>query len=134
MFTGYKTVLSNGIFASNLIGYAEVDQDTNEISGAMGLEKVLDKYLKERDGYVTYESDKSGWELPNSKNKITAPKNGDNVYLTIDQKIQTFLEDSMTKVAQKYNPKKLWPQSLIRKPAKSLPWDSGQALIRTSAM
>ncbi len=56
---------------------------------------------------MTYESDKSGWELPNSKNKITAPKNGDNVYLTIDQKIQTFLEDSMTKVAQKYNPKKI---------------------------
>lgn len=102
-----KRYYPNGVFASNLIGYAEVDEETNEISGAMGLEKVLDKYLKERDGYVTYESDKSGWELPNSKNKITAPKNGDNVYLTIDQKIQTFLEDSMTKVAQKYNPKKI---------------------------
>ncbi|MDM5301633.1 penicillin-binding protein 2B [Bacillus subtilis] len=102
-----KRYYPNGVFASNLVGYAEVDEDTNEISGAMGLEKVLDKYLKERDGYVTYESDKSGWELPNSKNKITAPKNGDNVYLTIDQKIQTFLEDSMTKVAKKYNPKKI---------------------------
>ncbi|MEC1678680.1 penicillin-binding protein 2B [Bacillus mojavensis] len=102
-----KRYYPNGIFASNLIGYAEVDQKTNEITGAMGLEKVLDQYLKERDGYVTYESDKSGWELPNSKNKITAPKNGDNVYLTIDQKIQTFLEDSMTKVAKKYNPKKI---------------------------
>lgn len=129
-----KRYYPNGVFASNLIGYAEVDEETNEISGAMGLEKVLDKYLKERDGYVTYESDKSGWELPNSKNKITAPKNGDNVYLTIDQKIQTFLEDSMTKVAQKYNPKKSWPQLLIRKQAKCLPWDSAQALIRTSAM
>lgn len=102
-----KRYYPNGIFASNLIGYAEVDQKTNEITGAMGLEKVLDQYLKERDGYVTYESDKSGWELPNSKNKITAPKNGDNVYLTIDQKIQTFLEDSMTKVAEKYKPKKV---------------------------
>lgn len=48
IFTGYKTLLSKRRFASNLIGYAEVDQDTNEISGAMGLEKVLDKYLKER--------------------------------------------------------------------------------------
>ncbi|WP_406621832.1 penicillin-binding protein 2B [Bacillus atrophaeus] len=102
-----KRYYPNGVFASNLIGYAEVNERTSEIQGAMGLEKVLNKYLKEQDGYVTYESDKSGWKLPNSKENITAPKNGDNVYLTIDQKIQTFLEDSMTKVAKKYNPKKI---------------------------
>lgn len=69
-----KRYYPNGVFASNLIGYAEVDEETNEISGAMGLEKVLDKYLKERDGYVTYESDKSGWELPNSKIKLQRQK------------------------------------------------------------
>ena len=39
--------------------------------------------------------------------KIKAPNNGDNVYLTIDQKIQTFLEDSMTTVRKEYNPKKI---------------------------
>lgn len=83
---------------------------------------------------MTYESDKSGWELPNSKNKITAPKNGDNVYLTIDQKIQTFLEDSMTKVAKKYNPKKIMAAVVDPKRAKCLPWGSAQALIRTRAM
>ncbi len=103
-----KRYYPNGIFLSNVLGYADVNEKTNEIQGSLGLEKILNNYLTERDGSVTYESDKSGWKLPNSKEKITAPKNGDNVYLTIDQKIQTFLEDSMTKVAEKYKPKKLW--------------------------
>ncbi|MCT6828977.1 penicillin-binding protein [Bacillus velezensis] len=102
-----KRYYPNGIFLSNVLGYADVNEKTNEIQGSLGLEKILNNYLTERDGSVTYESDKSGWKLPNSKEKITAPKNGDNVYLTIDQKIQTFLEDSMTKVAEKYKPKKI---------------------------
>ncbi|PAD65707.1 penicillin-binding protein [Bacillus siamensis] len=102
-----KRYYPNGVFLSNVLGYADVNEKTNQIQGSLGLEKILNSYLTERDGSVTYESDKSGWKLPNSKEKITAPKNGDNVYLTIDQKIQTFLEDSMTKVAEKYKPKKI---------------------------
>ncbi|MGY5190483.1 UNVERIFIED_CONTAM: penicillin-binding protein, partial [Bacillus amyloliquefaciens DSM 7 = ATCC 23350] len=61
----------------------------------------------ERDRSVTDESDKSGGKLPNSKEKITAPKNGDKVYVTIDQKSQTGIEDDMTRVAEKYKPKKI---------------------------
>ncbi len=56
---------------------------------------------------MTFNSDKSGWALPNSKEDIVAPKNGNNVTLTIDQKIQAFLEESMTQVANKYKPKKI---------------------------
>ncbi|MFS0654212.1 penicillin-binding protein [Bacillus sp. 179-C3.3 HS] len=102
-----KRYYPNGMFASNLIGYARLDEATKDMTGAMGLEKTLNKYLKEKDGYVTFNSDKSGWALPNSKEDIVAPKNGNNVTLTIDQKIQAFLEESMTQVANKYKPKKI---------------------------
>lgn len=102
-----KRYYPNGMFASNLIGYARLDEATKDMSGAMGLEKALNKYLKEKDGYVTYNSDRSGWALPNSKEDIVAPKDGKNVTLTIDQKIQAFLEESMTQVAKKYKPKKI---------------------------
>ncbi|MDY0405967.1 hypothetical protein P5G51_011735 [Virgibacillus sp. 179-BFC.A HS] len=34
---------------------------------------------------------------------ITKPKDGDDVYLTIDQKIQTLLEDVMTQVEKNMN-------------------------------
>ncbi|BBP89100.1 hypothetical protein BsIDN1_27180 [Bacillus safensis] len=64
---------------------------------------------------MTYNSDRSGWALPNSKEDIVAPKDGKNVTLTIDQKIQAFLEESMTQVAKKnINRRKSLPQSLTK--------------------
>ncbi|MED4532656.1 penicillin-binding protein [Metabacillus fastidiosus] len=102
-----KRFYPNGTFASHLIGYAQKDIDTGETIGMFGIEKSLEKYLQEKDGYLRYESDQKGWKLPNGKEEIVAPKNGDNVYLTIDQKIQTFLEDSMNEVAKQYKPEKI---------------------------
>jgi penicillin-binding protein 2B len=100
----------NGKFASHVIGYTqkiEKDNGKYETVGMMGLEKSLDKYLKEKDGYVKYLSDQKGIMLPNTKESIVPPDNGNNVYLTIDQKIQTFLEDSMNRVMKEYKPKKI---------------------------
>uniref|UniRef100_UPI0037364431 penicillin-binding transpeptidase domain-containing protein n=1 Tax=Metabacillus halosaccharovorans TaxID=930124 RepID=UPI0037364431 len=97
----------NGLFASHLIGYAQNQEDTGETVGMMGLEKTLEKYLHEEDGYIKFEKDQYNWKLPNSDDEIVAPKNGNNVYLTIDQKIQTFLEDSMNQVVEEYSPEKI---------------------------
>ncbi|MDA1475649.1 penicillin-binding protein [Bacillus changyiensis] len=102
-----KRFYPNGVFASNLIGYSRLNGKTGEMHGAMGLEQSMNQYLKETDGYMTYETDKAGWRLLHDNEQIKAPNNGDNVYLTIDQKIQTFLEDSMTTVQKKYKPKKM---------------------------
>ncbi|MFY4773771.1 penicillin-binding protein [Metabacillus sp. RGM 3146] len=104
-----KRFYPNGMFASYITGYAGV-KDVNgiqKISGVMGLEKSLNSLLQEKDGYIQYESDHYGWKLPNSKDQIKPPKNGSNVYLTIDQKIQTFLEDAMNQAAKKYEPQKM---------------------------
>jgi penicillin-binding protein 2B len=97
----------NGLFASHLIGYAQKQEDTGETVGMMGLEKTLEKYLHEEDGYVKYEEDHYKWKLPNSNDEVVAPTNGKDVYLTIDQKIQTFLEDSMNQVADEFSPEKI---------------------------
>ncbi|SFC05129.1 penicillin-binding protein 2B [Bacillus sp. OV322] len=100
-----KRFYPNGVFASHLIGFTEKDPDTGKTSGRLGIEKYLNDYLKEKNGKITYNSDRWGVLLPNSKQHVTPPKNGKNVTLTIDKKIQTFLEDSLTKVQKKYNPK-----------------------------
>lgn len=97
----------NGVFASHLIGYAQKQEDIGETVGMMGLEKTLEKNLKEKDGYVKFEKDHYNWKLPNSHDEIVAPKNGNDVYLTIDQKIQTFLEDAMNQVVKEYSPEKI---------------------------
>ncbi|MGM7720268.1 penicillin-binding transpeptidase domain-containing protein [Metabacillus sp. Hm71] len=97
----------NGVFASHLIGYAQTQEETKETVGMMGLEKTLEKYLHEEDGYVKFEKDNYNWKLPNSDDEIVAPQNGNDVYLTIDQKIQTFLEDAMNQVVDEFSPEKI---------------------------
>ncbi|MGN1401764.1 MAG: penicillin-binding protein [Bacillus sp. (in: firmicutes)] len=102
-----KRYYPNGVFASHVIGYTEGD-DEGETVGMLGLEKTLDDRLKGIDGAVNYESDMWGYLLPNSEEKVKAtPENGDNVTLTLDKKIQTFVEDSLNKVDEEYNPKLL---------------------------
>ncbi|MDQ0161631.1 penicillin-binding protein [Aeribacillus alveayuensis] len=100
-----KRFYPNGNFASNVIGFAQNDQ--GKTVGKLGIEKYLNKYLQEKDGYVKYEQDHYGFKLPNSDDQIVSPDNGANVYLTIDQKIQTFLEDAMNEVEKEYQPQKM---------------------------
>ncbi len=102
-----KRFYPNGKFASYVIGYAKRDEKTGKTTGQLGIEKSLDKYLQETDGYVIYESDRSGYKLPGSKDKIVTPNNGADVYLTIDQKIQTFLEDALNEAEKQYQPTKM---------------------------
>lgn len=97
----------NGLFASHLIGYAQKKEDDGETVGMMGLEKTLEKYLHEEDGVIKFEKDSYNWKLPNSDDEIIAPQNGNDVYLTIDQKIQTFLEDAMNQVVDEFTPEKV---------------------------
>jgi penicillin-binding protein 2B len=102
-----KRFYPNGIFASHVVGYVDRNQETNKEVGKMGVEKSLNKELTGENGKITYESDLWGYILPNGKEKVTPAKNGNDVYLTIDKKIQTFLEDAMEKVAKDYKPKKI---------------------------
>ncbi|RIW36316.1 penicillin-binding protein [Bacillus salacetis] len=105
-----KRFYPNGIFSSHLIGFAQKEEKegkTTDIVGKMGIEKSLDKYLTGTDGKVKYDSDKWGYILPQSKEHVTPPHNGSDVYLTIDKKIQTFLEETMSKVDEQYKPEKM---------------------------
>ncbi|MDQ1003827.1 penicillin-binding protein 2B [Neobacillus niacini] len=105
-----KRFYPNGVFASHLVGYADrIDEEdgTYNYVGKMGIEKTLDKELTGTDGKINYESDLWGYLLPNGEQKVSPAQNGNDVYLTIDKKIQTFLEDAMNKVVEEYKPKKI---------------------------
>lgn len=105
-----KRQYPNGIFASHLVGYVaqeNPDDPKSKMVGKMGLEQSLDKYLQGTDGKVSFESDLWGYLLPGAKKQVQSPKNGDNIYLTIDKKIQIFIEDALSKVEEKYKPKNM---------------------------
>jgi penicillin-binding protein 2B len=100
----------NGIFSSHLVGFIEEKKDEDgkiKKKGTLGIEQNLDKQLTGKSGSIKYESDIWGLLLPDGKEDIVPAKNGNNVYLTIDKKIQTFLEDALNKVDAEYKPKKM---------------------------
>ncbi|MCR2820816.1 penicillin-binding protein [Lederbergia panacisoli] len=106
-----KRFYPNGIFSSHLIGYAQKEinkkDKTSEIVGKTGLENSYDELLKGKDGSIQYEGDIWNYILPNSRKHVVEPVNGHEIYLTLDKKIQTFLEDAMNKVDEQYQPKKI---------------------------
>lgn len=99
-------VYPNGDFASYVIGHARPD-DNGIAVGQFGLEKSLDKYLGASNGEVAYTGDRKGVSLDGGKVNVKAPKNGDNVYLTLDQRIQSYLEDAMKEASKHYEPESL---------------------------
>ncbi|TQR38403.1 penicillin-binding protein [Lysinibacillus sphaericus] len=105
-----KRYYPNGIFASHLIGFAlkEDNKDgTFTTKGKMGLELTYNKELTGKDGKVEYETDAFHYLLPSSEKMVTPAKNGDDIYLTLDKTIQSFLEEAMTAVEKEYNPESM---------------------------
>lgn len=105
-----KRFYPNGVFASHLIGYAQREQGNDEQSitiGQSGLEKSHNDLLQGEDGFIKYSGDIWNYILPNSEKQVKEPKNGQDIYLTIDKKIQTFLEDAMNKVDEQFSPERM---------------------------
>ncbi|WP_071459352.1 penicillin-binding protein [Bacillus massilinigeriensis] len=105
-----KRFYPNGVFSSHLVGFVEnkSGKDGRIIeTGKLGIEQSLNDKLTGQDGKVKFDSDLWGYLLPNAEKQISPAKDGANVYLTIDKKIQTFLEDAMEKAADEYKPKKI---------------------------
>lgn len=103
----------NGFFASHILGYArkekqEIDGDeVNEIVGKMGIEHEMNDLLKGKDGYISYQRDRYNLKLLNPDEVVQKPVDGNDIYLTIDQKVQMLLEDAMTEVELEYEPERI---------------------------
>ncbi|MFL2028699.1 penicillin-binding protein [Loigolactobacillus zhaoyuanensis] len=103
----------NGIFASHQIGLAQQQNATTKggtaqnLAGVMGLEKTLNSTLTGTNGVKKIKEDSYGYQLPHTQAKQKAAKNGQDVYLTLDSRLQTYLETLMSNVQTKYQPEQL---------------------------
>ncbi|KRK10844.1 penicillin-binding transpeptidase domain-containing protein [Ligilactobacillus pobuzihii] len=93
----------NGKFASHLVGLAENTE--GKLEGVMGLEKEFNKKLKGVDGVKKSSFDSQGTDIPGRNGKSRKVKNGDDIYTTIDQRLQNYLESLTNKASDKYHPK-----------------------------
>ena len=90
-----------GQFLSYLIGYAKMDEEGN-IIGEMGIEKSYNEELTGTNGKTVYQKDLQGYKIAGTKELTEEKVDGDNIYLTIDNNIQFFLEEATTKSSSKY--------------------------------
>lgn len=93
-----------GMFAAHTLGYAVKNEDTGVIEGQMGLEATYDEQLSGTNGYREQQINTHGQQLPDTKEEYVAPENGDDIYLTLDLTIQTFVEDALNQAMAKYEP------------------------------
>ncbi|AZP05089.1 penicillin-binding protein [Jeotgalibaca ciconiae] len=102
----------NGIFASHLVGYAAVDTETedaekNRLVGMMGIEEAYDDILNGQDGKVSDQKDSEGYGIPGTEVVLEEPIDGKEIYLTLDMRLQTYLETLMTKVYEEAEPEEM---------------------------
>lgn len=103
----------NGMFASHILGFARketIEKDEEEIEeviGVTGIEKEMNDMLSGEDGFISYQRDRYNRKLLDPNEIVKKPVDGHDVYLTIDQKVQTLLEDVMTEVDEEYTPERI---------------------------
>lgn len=97
----YKRVYPYGNLASYLLGTMGVDK------GLEGIEFQFDSILKGEDGIMGFVKDATGKEIPGSEFIIKKPKDGKDIYLTIDINIQGMVEGELEKTFKEYKPKRV---------------------------
>lgn len=91
----------NGNFLAHVLG--SVDSDGN---GRSGLELYYNKELKGVPGRLIVQADAYHRELPYEAAEYEAPKNGNDIVLTIDQSIQYFVERALEQGLIEYKAKR----------------------------
>jgi stage V sporulation protein D (sporulation-specific penicillin-binding protein) len=87
-----KRVYPYGQLAAHIIGFTDVDG-----RGIAGLEKVFDRELSGKDGYVIAEKDARGKIIAGSYRERVEPVHGKDIVLTIDITIQSAVENYLDK-------------------------------------
>lgn len=84
--------------AAAVIGFNNADGH-----GVYGLEASYDSYLSGIDGKNITARDANNNEMPYRYSKTYPAQDGDDVYVTIDMTLQTYLENAMTDMVEKYS-------------------------------
>lgn len=90
-----------GRMLANVIGYANISHDVSSELG--GLELTIGKQLRSEDSKGFYQRSRGGSTLAYGESKVlVAGSDGDDVYLTIKESVQSILEEELDKAALEF--------------------------------
>lgn len=96
-----KRFYPNNETGSQLIGF--VGPDTKgAVRGRYGLEAAYEKELAGEVGYIVGEKDSAGRLIPVGNRKVNEPKDGSNLLLTIDQRIESFACEKLAETVKSH--------------------------------
>lgn len=96
----------DGIFASHLIGLARNpnNKKNSKMAGICGVEAQYNDLLTGKDGLSILYHDNYMNKITSAKDHSEPALNGDDVYTTINPRLETYLETLMTKAQNKFEP------------------------------
>ena len=97
-----KRTYPMGSLAPYVIGFAQTN-DEGKIEGKMGIEAYYQETLEGKDGSKIYQKDPYGYTIPNTNPIIEEAEQGEDIYLTIDSRIQMFVQDGIAEVSKDTN-------------------------------
>ena len=99
----YKRYYPKGNFASYIIGYTKTNDEDSTTKGEMGIEKQYNDILKGENGYTTYQKDLKGYKIANTPEIKVDAIQGKDIYLTIDESVQFFVEQAINNADKDYD-------------------------------
>ncbi|MBR5370273.1 MAG: penicillin-binding protein [Bacilli bacterium] len=98
----FKRYYPKGNFASYVLGYTKTNDEDSTTTGEMGIEKQYNDILKGENGYTTYQKDLKGYKIANTPEIKVDAIQGKDIYLTIDENIQFFVEQAINNSNKSY--------------------------------
>jgi cell division protein FtsI/penicillin-binding protein 2 len=96
----YRRFYPKGALMSNLLGFTNADG-----VGVTGVEQLLDRELQPVSARTYYERDRSGNMLEEASTGTSEVRDGNTVYLTLDEPIQQIVESELVKMVDKFAPR-----------------------------
>ncbi len=75
-----------------------------KITGELGIESKYEEILRGINGYQSYQADRFGYKIPDTKEEKIDALSGSDVYLTLDSNVQRIIESSVTDIEELYEP------------------------------
>ncbi len=111
-----KRYYPNGTLLGNFLGFAQSSGDDSDlIIGRLGIEKVFDYYLRGKNGRIIYARDAWGQIVSSTPKTEIQPVDGSDIYLTIDKNIQSFIDNSLSDIHDKYEPESAFAVAISAK-------------------
>ena len=111
-------------YSSNMIGFADYDESTENIAGKLGLEQSLDSYLSAKNGIIQYNATNVDQVLPGSEVVLQETEDGDNVKLTLDSTLQETVESVLAQTMDTGKAEQAWAIVMNPKTGEILAWGS----------